>query len=471
MVSVVPQLLQRWSVFLLLLLQSRVVSSFSSSFRTSAKSSSSLATTLREPSFLSAQTNIRPGFSSLYYRDRDDAEDVLTNTGRVPAQERGHQEHSQQNSVSSVDDVSTEALVNANNAKKNGISMPLIKAIWFNQATILLLATATAAGASFAAGGGLGNLASLHWNAGASFFSLFDWRPFFPFRLVEGILAAIPVISLSAAVERSDHREASHVSFSTTNMVISLFGRRRTQQEPSATTTSQVIGLSSVIALTTSISEELLFRGYIPAAILGMTSSLPVALAGSAGLFALGHVSPRSSAGENKVVGSLQFLNGLWYGLVYLMTGGDILPCIVAHLIYDMHVFCQTWHSINTQMDYTQEAFRKQLPESEEVAIQKIQEEAGPALNTETLNFAKRFFYAFDYEHKGTLSLSDCQRAISYAFMQDEAFPPAHEVSEMCKAVLESRESSKNSQPDRLSVSEFLRVLFALKAQNWAATA
>ena len=413
--------------------------------------------------------------SSLYYRDRDDADEVLTTTGRRLPTNQGNQESHQPlptQNTAATGDQENDLTEKDSSVKKNGISMPLIKAIWFNQATILLLTTATAAGASLAAGGGFANLAGLHWNAGASFFSLFDWKSLFSFRLIEGILAAIPVISLSAFVEKSDHREASHVSFSTTNMVISLFGRRRTQEEPSATSTPQVIGLSSIIALTTSISEELLFRGYIPAAILGMTQSLPVALAGSAGLFALGHVSPRSSAGENKVVGSLQFLNGLWYGLVYLMTGGDILPCIIAHLIYDMHVFCETWHTINTQMDYTQEAFRQQLPESEELAIQKIQEEAGPALNTETLNFAKRFFYAFDYEHKGSLSLSDCQRAISYAFMQDEAFPPPFEVSEMCKAVLESREEELCQTPtDRLSVSEFLRVLFALKAQNWAATA
>ncbi len=203
-------------------------------------------------------------------------------------------------------------------------------------------------------------------------------------------------------------------------------------------------------------------------AIASLTDSIPYALLGQAILFAVVHISPRSTSGENKVVGGLQFANGLWYGLVYLMSGGDILPCIMAHMLYDMHVLCETWCVINQQMDYTEQAFQHHLDEEEELAVQQIQRQAGPSLNTETLNFARRFFYAFDYEHKGTLSLSDVQRAVSYAFLKDKATPEPEKVQAVFDKVLETRTESSHTPAERLSVPEFLRVLFALKSRGGA---
>jgi hypothetical protein len=387
--------------------------------------------------------------SSLFYRDREESEEALTDNLASPSRKEEKASSSKDN--------------------ENGVSMPLIRAIWYNEAVIFLFATAIWAGASLFGGGNTAmTLANLHWSPG-SFVPLFEWH-FTPMRVLEGIAATIPMISLGLLVEHSDNRDASHVNFSTTNMVISLFGRRRTAEEPLLTSMHQMMGLSAAIALSTAISEEMVFRAYIPAAILGVSHSLPLALVGQAVLFGLGHLSPRSTLGENKVVVGLQLLNGLWYGLVYLWTGGDILPCIIAHILYDMHVFCGTWSAINNQMDYTQHAFQERLVDSEEREIQKIQQQAGPSLNKDTLSFARRFFYAFDCEHKGSLSLPDVQRAVSYAFLQDKVVPEPAQVSQVFAKVLDTRKTScdRDVPPERLSVSEFLRVLFALKSQAWA---
>jgi membrane protease YdiL (CAAX protease family) len=391
--------------------------------------------------------------ASLYYRDRDDVEEALTNTGTKPTNTRRRQLQPQ-----------------GEEKNQPGISMPLIRAIWYNQAAIFLFATAMAAAVALVDGGGVANFANLHWNGGSAFRSFLDLSVT-PVRVLEGILATIPMVTLGTMVEKSDRRDASHVHFSTTNMVISLFGRRKTADDPTATSSSLVMALSAAIALSTGLSEEMVFRAYIPTAIVGLTHSVPLALVGQAALFSLGHISPRSTTGENKVVGSLQFVNGLWYGLVYLVAGGDVLPCIIAHILYDMHVFCETWMTINRQMDYTQEAFQKKLDPSEELAIQKIQQKAGASLNTETLDFARRFFFAFDYDHKGSLSLQDAQRAVSYAFLQDKTVPAPIKVEEVFDKVLETRQPARSThfQPDRLTVSEFLRVLLALKSQSWAA--
>jgi membrane protease YdiL (CAAX protease family) len=355
----------------------------------------------------------------------------------------------------------------SSNADLPGVSMPLIRSICYNQASILLFATSAIAGASLFFGWDSAlDFSTLQWSGTPSFHSLFDWN-ITPLRMLEGVTATIPLIGLGNVLEKSDDRDTSHVNFATTNMVIGLFGRRKSADDPDATSSALVMMLSLVIALSTGLSEELVFRGYTPIALASMSHSIYVALFGQAALFAFAHISPASSIGQNKVVGGLQFLNGLWYGLVYQITGGDIIPCIIAHMLYDMHVLCETWNVINAQMDYTQEAYQNKLSESEEVAIQRIQDKAGTSLNTETLNFARRFFYAFDSQHKGSVSLDDVQRAVSYAFLKDQISPEPEQVEDIFTAILHTRDTSLVDAPaNRLDVSEFLRVLFTLKSKG-----
>lgn len=388
--------------------------------------------------------------SSIFYRNEAAAaEEVLTVTD------------------SQISSPQTTVQQTSSDIEISGVSMPLVRSIWYNQASILLFATSVVAGMSMILGGNFAfDVSSLHWSSGENFHSLFDWN-MTPLRVLQGVLATLPLIALGNVVENSADRDASRVNFATTNMVISLFGRRKSQLDPDATSSMLVMALSLAIALSTGLSEEMIFRGYTPVALASFSHSILFALIGQAALFAFAHISPKSSTGENKVVGGLQFLNGLWYGLVYLWTGGDILPCIVAHMLYDMHVLCETWTVINHQMDYTQEAYQNTLCEEEEMAIQQIQKQAGPSLNRDTLNFARRFFFAFDYEHKGSLSLHDVQRAVSYAFLNDKVTPEPETVENTFNEVIENRVLSISSAPaNRLVVSEFLRLLFALKSNR-----
>jgi membrane protease YdiL (CAAX protease family) len=366
---------------------------------------------------------------------------------------------------SDVQEMSAPASSDTNHdSQRSQQSMDLIHTIWLNQGAILLFGTALATVATFASSGAVG-LSSLHWNGGSDFHSFFDWN-LNEMRLLEGVLATIPMVALGSTVENSDRREASQVNFSTINMVISLFGRRKSSRDPEATNSPTAMMLAGLIALSTGISEEMVFRGYIPTAIESLSHSLPLAIVGQAALFALAHISPKSSPGENKVMGSLQLANGLWYGVVYAASGGDILPCIIAHALYDMHVLCETWCSINKQMDYTQDAFQQDLDSKETEALAMMQSKAGPSLNDETLNFARRFFYAFDYEHKGSLCLSDVYRAVNYAFLQDNVIPAQEEVEDIFDHVIGARDVSSDYPGDRLTVSEFLRLLFTLKSKG-----
>lgn len=358
----------------------------------------------------------------------------------------------------------TSAIATSQQAHRSSQSLSLIRAIWLNQGAIFLFATVFATVSSFVTTGGV-DFSSFHWAGDTSFYSLFDWRAD-GFRVAEGILATIPMVMLGCTLEQSDRRDASQVNFSTTNMCITLFGRRKSSADPDATDSTTVMALAALIALSTGISEEIVFRGYVPTGIEAVTHSMPIAAVGQAALFALAHISPKSSIAENKVVGGLQFVNGLWYGVVYAATGGDVLPCIIAHALYDSHILCETWFSINNQMDYTQRAFQRSLDTAERQALKQIQDQAGPALTVETLNLARRFFYAFDYEHKGSLCLSDVHRAINYAFLKDAYIPDQEVVDDAFESLIDSRDTFVDYPGNRLTVSEFLRLLFALKSHG-----
>lgn len=362
----------------------------------------------------------------------------------------------------SVSNVSTSV----DDSHASSLSIPLINEICLNQATLLLFASSVAVVFSFF-GDYPFEISNLHWNEIQDFRSLFDWQPSLH-RLTEGIFAAIPITAIGRLMETSDDRNASQFNFATTNMVISLFGRRKSAMEPKASTTFQVMLLSAIIAVSSGISEEIIFRGYIPTAISTMTHSLPLALFGQSVLFAGGHLSMNAEPRENELNGSFQLFNGLWYGGIYLATGGDILPCIVAHVLCDMHTLCKTWIQVNDQMDYTQESSMKCMGQEEKNAVEKLKHEVGVTLNPETVDFARHFFYAFDNDHLGRLSLSDCQRAVSYAFMNDKTMPDNHVVRDLFEQVKEKRriEDYAAEFNDRLDFSEFLHVLFVLRSNS-----
>jgi len=346
------------------------------------------------------------------------------------------------------------------------LSVSLINYICINQASLLLFASAATIIATFFGENPL-EISSLHWNDAQEFHSLFDWQ-LSSFRFIEGILATIPIITLGYIIETSDNIEISRFNFATTNMVISLFGRRKTAMKHSASASFQVMVLSALIAISSGISEEIIFRGYIPTAISSTTHSLPSALFGQAILFACGHLSKNAKPGENKLNWSLQFSSGLWYGSVYLITGGDIFPCVIAHVLYDIHTLCEAWARVNNQVDYTQNSSMECISEYEKNTMERLQLGTGITLAPDTINFVRHFFYTFDVDRAGSLSLSDCQRAVSYAFMNDNIVPDTEVVKNLFQQAKEQRygDSSSIENHDRLGLSEFLYLLIILRLSS-----
>lgn len=338
--------------------------------------------------------------------------------------------------------------------------MPLVRSICYNQLSLLAFSTAAFAGISM-----LTSSNFEAFNAAQAFHPPVLDLSLRPLQMAEIILAVPPLIGLERLVGRSDDRGAIQSGFATTNMALSLFGRRKSIEDAEGTSPEIMTSLSALIALCTGLSEEVLFRVYVSIALYAFSHSILLTLFGQAAIFAAVHISPSAGTGQNIVIGGHQFMNGLWYGLVYQMTGGDILPCIIAHVLHEMFIFCSSWQTINDQMDYTQEAYKMSLPQHEEVAIAKLQETTGPMLNKETLNFARRFFYAFDSTHRGSLSLQDVHRSIEYAFLNQEVSPEREEVDELFDTLLQARSTTELAS-DRLGVAEFMCLLFALKSNS-----
>ena len=173
----------------------------------------------------------------------------------------------------------------------------------------------------------------------------------------------------------------------------------------------------------------------------------------------------------------MQSLNGIWYGAIYLAGGGDILPVIIAHVLYELHIFVGTWKAINDQMDYTEASCQqaKIAAESKKPSRSPARPNVSSETNMapETVEFGRRFFYTFDHEHKDSLSLADVKRAVSYAFLQDDpvhaTVPPSDsQTTAVFYQMIQQRPmSSQRASEERLSLSEFLRLLFVLKSKSW----
>lgn len=93
--------------------------------------------------------------------------------------------------------------------------------------------------------------------------------------------------------------------------------------------------ISAGISSITALSEEFAFRGIIPHVMKSTicNGNILQTYIAQALVFGISHSSRSLSAEEFLVVPTIQFLNALWLGGIYLTTNGDILPCIVAHAV------------------------------------------------------------------------------------------------------------------------------------------
>ena len=354
---------------------------------------------------------------------------------------------------------------------QSALNTPLITALLLNQVAIVVLASVVFSIQLVSANGFsvFSDLATiLQWQGNTHPFALGDAIPHW----LIGVVGALPLIALSNAIEKSDNRLFANINFSTIVMTLTLFGSRtvpppaflppgvKPEQIPT-TNNSQALAASVLLSTMTGICEEVVFRWELPAVLALNTHSVLWAYLGQAMWFALGHAQikrkRRVGLVENGVVIGLQFINGLGFGLLYLLADGDLTAPIIAHTLYDLSAFYQTWLAANAQTEYANQKTAQPLSSSLSTQLAAFQRQMDPKV----FQTIVRLFYIFDYNKNETLDRSEVRKGMSYLALERGAGkPPSQEtVDELFdKALANRRASGKPSSipDDRLALEDFL---------------
>jgi membrane protease YdiL (CAAX protease family) len=355
---------------------------------------------------------------------------------------------------------------------RNGINQFLIRALTLNQYLILGIALVISAAIIFFKNGlsGFGDLNEvLQWSGGDV--EVFDLNVT-PERLLIGVGAAMPLLAVSNIIENSDRRAFANINFSTITMCLTLFGRRSVPIDDflpaqykganaakfPITSWQEAAAQSFILSSITGFCEESVFRRLVPAMILlllGPDGNPFVAYIGQALLFGLGHAQPGNKLTENGILIGLQMFNGLGTGLVYFLTGGDLVPCIISHATYDFIVFFKTWKDANDQLEYAEAMSKKPLPSDSENQVRSLIPKLNPNIDPDlAYKLMKRMFYLFDIDKNETLTLSEVRKGIAYmAIERKVGKPPSQsEVDRLFASIIPPGES-------RLSFPDFIRLI------------
>lgn len=371
---------------------------------------------------------------------------------------------------------------------RNAINQPLIRALTTNQYLIVGLATAISSLIILFTQGpsAFGHLDTiLNWSGGNT--EIFDMKLNIE-RLLLGIGAAMPLLAFSAAIENSDNRALANINFSTIAMCLTLFGRHSVppdeflpsqlkktgtggQSKLQTTKRYEAAIQSFILSTATGFCEEAVFRRQVPAMlalVFGSNGDLLLPYFGQAILFGLSHAQPVNKLAENTILVGLQTFNGLGFGLLYILSGGDLVPCIIAHATYDFVVFFKTWNDANDKIEYAETMYNKPLPLEVDQEVWQLLR-ANTKIDPRLYNIVKRLFYIFDYDKSESLSLSEVRKGMSYMAIERAGIPPPQsEIDRLFTYTIQSRENSDATsvKSSRLTFPDFLRLLSLMDTER-----
>lgn len=154
--------------------------------------------------------------------------------------------------------------------------------------------------------------------------------------IVMGCLGSLPIFLASVLLEKSGVEFFRKIDQDTKLYVVQVFGAKRNLLS--------VFFWSLVLAFNAGFFEEILFRGVIQQWLLNNIGALP-ALGLSSVLFGLAH-SP--------VPGASSFTEACYganFGLLYMMSGGNLLVPIIAHVVYDLLTFLEVHQRATAQLE------------------------------------------------------------------------------------------------------------------------
>lgn len=412
-------------------------------------------------------TSHYPRVQPLWYRELDD-EDSESDPAMIKVKSRAPPGYDMKKAIQQQ----YSPQLSGGPSPRNGINQFLIRALTLNQYLILALAMAISAVIVFFTNGlsGFSDLNEiLQWSGGDV--DVFDLNVT-PERLLIGVGAAMPLLAISNIIENSDRRAFANINFSTITMCLTLFGRRSVPIDDflpaqfkganaakfPTTSWPEAAYQSLLLSSITGFCEESVFRRLVPAMILlllGPDGNPVIPYVGQALLFGLGHAQPGNKLTENGILIGLQTFNGLGTGLVYILTGGDLVPCIISHATYDFIVFFKTWKDANDQLEYAEAMSKKPLPSDAEKQVRNLIPTSNPKVDPAlAYKLMKRMFYLFDTDKNETLSLSEVRKGIAYmAIERKVGKPPSQsEVDRLFASVVPPGES-------RLAFPDFIRLI------------
>eukprot|EP00752_Nemacystus_decipiens_P008304 g7423.t1 len=206
-----------------------------------------------------------------------------------------------------------------------------------------------------------------------------------------GCLGALPIFLVSVLLEKSGVDFFRKIDQDTKLYVVQVFGAQRNWPVVSF--------WSLVLAANAGFFEEVLFRGVIQQWLSTVLGGIP-ALGIASVLFGLAH-SP--------VPGASSFTEACYganFGLLYMISGGNILVPIVAHVVYDLLTFLEVHQRATEQLKTTLEG---SLP-------QKEQEKKNVATVVKKFNLSQKFvdmsygiFQQLDLDKNGAIDLKELQ--------------------------------------------------------------
>lgn len=227
-----------------------------------------------------------------------------------------------------------------------------------------------------------------------------------------GVAVGAILIGFGTLVEKSDKHVFADINKSTIDMTMRLFGRSEgvTMGQPS---TLQVAAIALGLAALTGLCEETTFRGQIISALsVAHPGSYLHMLGFSSILFGVAHFTLGGHMLDAGALIALQTFNGLWFGLAFVMTGGDLTASIVAHALYDFQVLFNTWKTTNEQMDYAE----SNVGSHSDLGISpKWSVLSNNSKKSDFIPSMERWFYTLDTERKGTLGRGDVSRGLSFS--------------------------------------------------------
>ena len=284
---------------------------------------------------------------------------------------------------------------------------------------------------------------------------------------------------------------AWRLQFATNNLVVALWGRRgeadKEQQDKEMTTSTTIDTWTALVptaslAAVTAVCQEVVFRYAVPGVVWQGTHSVGLALLLAALLDGLYHATSTTTATmtttcaptqreEKVMLMTQQCLQAAVLAALVIFSGGNLVPAIAAHALYLTHVWTTAWHGVNDQIDWAQQQQQQQdkpLMSAHDAHVWKaLQEHAQGALTAQHAAVLQRFFYAFDLDHQGTLSLQNVQMAVAYSFWNNNQVaggPTPTHVQALFRALVDARPADTGAPPDRLTWVEFLRLLVSLRA-------